>query len=114
MHPPQGRKPRGVMATEVAVDGDVLVVPEELPDQFHGQHLAVGQRRGGPARPDARPVGIGQQVGQQLLDQAQHGYSEIFQVHGAPPCEYGSSPPMVGPPRGPGPETCTSVISYQL
>jgi hypothetical protein len=83
--PPQGGKPAGVVTPAVLIDPHVLVIPQELPDHLHGQHLSVIQVRCGTAGPHPAPVRMSAQLAQQFIDQAIDGYHELFQVHGAPP-----------------------------
>src|SRR5215213_3327998 len=39
----EGREPLSVVATKVLVEALLGVDPEELPDDFHGKHLGVGE-----------------------------------------------------------------------
>jgi len=43
VHSFEGREPLGVVATKVLVETLFGVDPEELPDDFHGKHLGVGE-----------------------------------------------------------------------
>ena len=81
----QGGKPRGMRPTKVLIDGRVLIQPHKLPDHLHGQHLGIRQGRGRTPLPDPVPIRIPTHLAQQRIDQAIDGYSEVLQVHGAPP-----------------------------
>jgi hypothetical protein len=74
-----------MVAPEILIDGDILVIAQKLTHHFHRQHLAIGQQGPRTAGAHAAPARIALHLVQHLIDQAIDGYSELFQVHGAPP-----------------------------
>jgi hypothetical protein len=85
MDPRHHRKPARMVAAEILIDGHVLVIAQKLAHHFHRQYLAIGQQGPRTAGAHAAPVRIAMHFVQQLIDQAIDGYSEVLQVHGAPP-----------------------------
>ena len=74
-----------MLAAKVGVDRHIPIQAQELPHHFHGHHLGISQGRRWPTAAHPLPARMVPQLGQQLIDQAIDGYSEVLQVHGAPP-----------------------------
>jgi hypothetical protein len=92
VHAPQRGELPQVVAAEVGVDALVGVQAQELPGQFHREHLAVGQGRC-PAVAPQRP-GRPRQPPQFLVDQAEHVQQVVVKGHGGLPRQKASTQPF--------------------
>ncbi|MXZ25927.1 MAG: hypothetical protein F4Y80_13930, partial [Caldilineaceae bacterium SB0665_bin_21] len=74
---PEGGEEVGVVSPEVVEDRLVLVQGQVLTDDLHGEHLAVGELRGGaPPSKTARAKDGDHEV----VHEAESGYDEVVQV----------------------------------